>query len=128
MFNPPWISCKISEDPIVYGRPNARFTVMGTVTSVESGEPIIHIRVVMERDTVFTDNDGSYKVTDQGAFPEDQSYTIHFQDIDIGLNGAFSDKDTIAEFKNPEFLYGDGQYYKGEATKEEFNIKLSPKK
>ena len=81
----------------------------------------------MKYDTVFTDNDGKYEVTDKFAFPTDQTYTIQFQDIDNELNGSFVDRDTLVEFKNPEFSHGNGHWYEGETTKE-FDIKLTPKK
>jgi putative lipoprotein (rSAM/lipoprotein system) len=110
-----------------YGTPNAKFIVNGTVTSAETEEPIKNIRVIMKYDTAFTDNDGNYMVTDKGAFPTDQTYTIQFQDFDNDFNGSFDNKDTIVEFKNPEFSHGDGHWYEGEATKE-FDIRLTPKK
>jgi putative lipoprotein (rSAM/lipoprotein system) len=81
----------------------------------------------MKNDTVTTGNDGKYQVVDEGAFPTDQNYTIQFQDIDNDLNGSYSDLDTLAEFKNPEFSHGDGHWYEGETSKE-MDIKLTPKK
>jgi putative lipoprotein (rSAM/lipoprotein system) len=120
-------SCNLVNPPVEYGTPNAEFIVNGTVTSSETEEAIKNIRVIMKNDTVYTDNDGNYEVTDKGAFPTDQTYTIQFQDIDNELNASFDDKDTIVEFKNPEFSHGDGHWFEGEATKE-FDIKLTPKK
>jgi putative lipoprotein (rSAM/lipoprotein system) len=112
---------------VEYGTPNAKFIVNGTVTSAETEEPIRNIRVIMKYDTAFTDNEGNYEVTDKGAFPTDQTYSIQFQDFDIESNGSFNDKDTVVEFKNPEFSHGDGHWYEGETTRE-FDIKLTPKK
>jgi putative lipoprotein (rSAM/lipoprotein system) len=85
------------------------------------------IQVIMKNDTSFTDNEGKYEVVDEGAFPTNQTYTIQFRDIDNELNGSFIDRDTLVEFKNPEFSHGNGHWYEGETTKE-FNIKLTPKK
>jgi putative lipoprotein (rSAM/lipoprotein system) len=120
-------SCNLVNPPDEYGTPSAEFIVNGTVTSSETEEAIKNIRVIMKNDTVYTDNDGNYEVTDKGAFPTDQAYTIQFQDIDNELNGSFNDKDSVVEFKNPEFTNGNGHWYEGEATKE-FDIKLTPKK
>jgi putative lipoprotein (rSAM/lipoprotein system) len=120
-------SCDITNPRVEYGTPNAEFIVNGTVTSAETEEAIRNIRVIMKNDTVYTDNDGNYEVSDKGAFPADQIYSIQFQDLDNELNGSFNDTDTIVEFKNPEFSHGDGHWYEGKATKE-FDIKLTPKK
>jgi putative lipoprotein (rSAM/lipoprotein system) len=120
-------SCNIVDPPVEYGTPNAEFIVNGMVTSAETEAAIENIRVIMKSDTVYTDNDGNYEVTDKGAFPSDQTYSIQFQDLDNELNGSFDDIDTIVEFKNPEFSHGDGHWYEGKATKE-FNVKLTPKK
>jgi len=120
-------SCDLVNPRVEYGTPNAKFIVNGTVTSVETDEAIKNVRVIMKYDTVFTDNDGKYEVIDKFAFPTDQTYTIQFQDIDNELNGSFVDRDTLVEFKNPEFSHGNGHWYEGETTKE-FDIKLTPKK
>ena len=82
---------------------------------------------IVNPDTTFTDNNGTYEITDNGAFPTDQTYTIQFQDFDNETNGSFENMDTIVEFKNPEFSHGDGHWYEGETTKE-FDIQLTPKK
>jgi putative lipoprotein (rSAM/lipoprotein system) len=119
-------SCDLVNPRVEYGTPNAKFIVNGTVTSSKTEETIKNIRVIMKQDTVFTDINGKYTVTDKGAFPTDQTYTIQFQDLDNELNGSFNDKDTTVEFKNPEFSHGDGHWYEGEATKE-FDVKLTPK-
>jgi putative lipoprotein (rSAM/lipoprotein system) len=120
-------SCDLVSPRVEYGTPNAKFIVIGTVTSVENDAAVKNMRVIMKNDTSFTDNEGKYEVVDEGAFPTDQTYTIHFQDFDNESNGAFNDKDTLVEFKNPEFSHGNGHWYEGETTKE-FNIKLTPKK
>ena len=120
-------SCDLVNPRVEYGTPNAKFIVNGTVSSAETDEAIQNIRVIMKNDTVFTNSEGIYEVVDKGAFPTNQSYTIQFQDLDNELNGTFNDKDTLVEFKNPEFSHGDGHWYEGEASRE-FNVKLTPKK
>jgi putative lipoprotein (rSAM/lipoprotein system) len=120
-------SCNLVNPRVEYGTPNAKFIVNGTVTSAESEEAIKKIRVIMKNDTVVTDNEGNYTMTDKGAFPTNQTYTLQFQDLDNELNGHFDDKDTTIEFKNPEFSHGDGHWYEGETTME-FDIRLTPKK
>jgi putative lipoprotein (rSAM/lipoprotein system) len=120
-------SCDHINPRVEYGTPNARFIVNGKVTSFETEEVIKNIRVIMKNDTTFTDGEGKYEVVDNGAFPTDQIYAIQFQDIDNESNGAFNDKDTLVEFKNPEFSHGNGHWYEGKTTKE-FDIKLTPKK
>jgi putative lipoprotein (rSAM/lipoprotein system) len=120
-------SCDLVNPRVEYGTPNAKFIVNGTVTSVETEEKVRNIQVIMKNDTSFTDNEGKYEVVDEGAFPTNQTYTIQFRDIDNELNGSFIDRDTLVEFKNPEFSHGNGHWYEGETTKE-FNIKLTPKK
>ena len=120
-------SCDLANPMDEYGTPNAKFIVNGTVRSAENEEAVKNIRVIMKNDTSFTDNEGKYEVVDEGAFPTDQTYTIQFQDFDNESNGAFMDKDTLVEFKNPEFSHGDGHWYEGETTKE-LDIKLTSKK
>jgi putative lipoprotein (rSAM/lipoprotein system) len=126
-------SCDLVNPRVEYGTPNAKFIVNGTVTSVETEEPVENIRVIMKNDsimksdTAYTDNEGKYEVVDEGAFPTNQTYTIQFQDFDLESNGAFNDKDTLVEFKDPEFSHGNGHWYEGETTKE-LEIKLTPKK
>ena len=78
-------------------------------------------------DSVMTDINGNYQVTDKYGFPKDQTYDIKFKDIDNAQNGQFENLDTIVEFKDPIFKNGDGDWYRGE-TEKEFNIKLDPKK
>lgn len=110
-----------------YGTPSAKFIVKGKVESAEDNKAIQNIRVVMLGDSVTTDINGNYEVTDKYSFPKDQTYNIKFKDIDNALNGEFENLDTIVEFKDPIFKNGDGDWYRGE-TEKEFNIKLDPKK
>ncbi len=110
-----------------YGTPSAKFIVNGKVESAENNAALENIQVIMQGDTVRTDENGNYQVTDKWGFPVDQTYTIQFQDIDDIENGEFENLDTIVEFKDPQFTDGDGDWYEGE-TEKEFNIKLTPKK
>lgn len=110
-----------------YGTPSADFIVNGKVTSEETDLAVKNIRVIMEKDTVYSDNDGNYQVEAKGRFPQDQDFLVQFQDYDKELNGEFQDLDTTIEFKDPKFTDGDGDWYKGKTTKE-FNLKLIPKK
>ncbi len=110
-----------------YGTPSAKFIVKGKVESFGDNKAIPNIRVVMLRDSVMTDINGNYQVTDKYGFPKDQTYDIKFKDIDNAQNGQFENLDTIVEFKDPIFKNGDGDWYEGE-TEKEFNIKLDPKK
>jgi putative lipoprotein (rSAM/lipoprotein system) len=110
-----------------YGTPSAKFIVNGKVKSSETDQPIENIRISMQGDTTYTDENGVYQVVDKWGFPTDQTYNIEFKDIDGELNGEFSDLDTIVEFKDPKFSNGDGDWYSGETSKE-FDVKLTPKK
>lgn len=110
-----------------YGTPSAKFIVKGKVESFGDNKAIPNIRVVMLGDSVMTDINGNYQVTDKYGFPKDQTYDIKFKDIDNAQNGQFENLDTIVEFKDPIFKNGDGDWYRGE-TEKEFNIKLDPKK
>lgn len=120
------LSCE--KDPKVeYGTPSAKFMVNGKVISSDSNEAIENIRVVMQGDTTKTDKEGKYQVVDKHGFPRDQTYDIKFTDIDGATNGDYQNLDTTIEFKNPQFIKGDGNWYSGETSKE-FNIELSKKK
>jgi len=121
-------SCGLVDTPVMeYGTPSAKFIVNGKVVASETNEALNNIRVTMQGDTTYTDNNGNYQVTDKWGFPMNQSYNIQFQDIDGSLNGQFNRLDTMVEFKDPKFVNGDGHWYRGETSKE-FDIKLKPKK
>ncbi len=109
-----------------YGTPSAKFIVNGNVSSLETNLPIKNIRVIMQTDTAFTDAAGNYQVADKWGFPEDQSYAVRFQDIDLEANGSYHDLDTIVEFTDPKFTDGDGDWYSGETSKK-LDVKLNPK-
>jgi putative lipoprotein (rSAM/lipoprotein system) len=116
-------SCE--EQVRMYGTPSAQFIVNGNIQSSETSEPIKNIRIIMDRDTAFTDQAGNYQVV-EWSFPISDSFNLKAEDIDSTLNGEFEKLDTIVEFKDPKFIKGDGDWYMGETTKE-FNIKLNPK-
>ena len=120
-------SCsKEPNSKVEYGTPSAKFIVNGKVNSKETNIPIKNIRVVMDRDTSFTDNEGNYQVVENNGFPDNQTFHIHFQDIDSTINGDYENLDTTVEFVNPQFVNGDGHWYEGETSKE-FNVKLDKK-
>lgn len=108
-----------------YGVPSAKFIVKGNVQSELNNTPIKSIRVVMQRDTAFTDESGNFTVIDEFGFPTNQTFDIKFQDVDSSLNGQFENKDTTVSFINPKFSNGNGHWYQGETSKE-FNVKLRP--
>jgi putative lipoprotein (rSAM/lipoprotein system) len=114
------------EPRVEYGTPSAEFVVNGKVTAAGTQVPIENIRVTMQGDTAFTDEQGNYQVSDKWGFPTDQAYDIRFRDIDNEANGEYQDLDTVAEFTDPEFTGGDGNWYEGE-TLLELNVKLTPK-
>ncbi|MFN8258606.1 MAG: radical SAM-associated putative lipoprotein [Bacteroidales bacterium] len=118
-------SCALYGTPAEYGTPYATFKVMGKVTTVEE-IPVQNIRVVLDYDTSFTDASGNYEVKTIN-FPTNQTFSLHFKDVDNEQNGEFTDLDTTAEFKNPQFTGGDGDWYDGE-TEIELNVKLKSAK
>lgn len=115
------------EKKVEYGTPSAKFIVNGKVISSDSNEAIENVRVIMQGDTTKTDNEGKYQVVNKYGFPGDQTYDIQFQDIDGATNGDYQNLDTIVEFKNPQFINGDGNWYSGETSKE-LDIELNKKK
>lgn len=113
------------EPRVEYGSPSAEFIVNGKVTAAGTEVPIKNIRVTMQGDTAYTNDDGRYEVSDRWGFPTNQTYDIRFQDIDNEANGEYQDLDTIVEFIDPVFTGGDGNWYEGE-TSREFDVKLTP--
>jgi len=120
-----------------YGVPHARFIIKGKVTSSASNKPVPNIKVrmdgdsatrtMMQADSAYSDSNGNYVVSDDYGFPDSQSYTIRFSDVDGSANGDFQTLDTIIEFKNPVFTGGGSNWDSGE-TQKELNIVLKPKK
>jgi putative lipoprotein (rSAM/lipoprotein system) len=127
------------QSPAEYGTPSADFVVRGKVSS-DAGQPAPNVAVVMRKqlgtdddgrpqfykvDSAGTDSNGSYRVKEQGAFPEDQAYRLTFSDVDGSANGALKDTTVTVEFTNPKFTGGDGSWSRGEAERE-VNIQLRP--
>jgi putative lipoprotein (rSAM/lipoprotein system) len=107
-----------------YGTPTASFKVYGTVLSEDSTE-IPYIRVVMQNDTMYSDPDGNYSISDNN-FPGSHEFQIEFSDTDGAENESWQTLDTTVAFVDPKFKNGDGDWYAGETTKE-FNVKLTKK-
>jgi len=121
-------SCEKEPNSIMveYGTPSAKFIVNGKISSNDTNTPIKNIRVIMNRDTSFSDSEGHYQVIENHGFPINQTFQINLQDVDSTVNGDYKNLDTIVEFVNPQFVNGDGHWYEGETTKE-FNVKLDKK-
>ncbi len=108
-----------------YGSPSATFKVNGKVTDLLTSRAIQDIKVLMQGDSTQTDAEGRFSLS-QVSFPTDQTFVIQFKDIDGAANGGqFQLKDTLVEFKDPQFINGDGSWYAGE-TSLEFNLNLEP--
>ena len=109
------------ESSVEYGTPHASYKVNGKVLS-QTEQPVPNVRVTMDYDTAYTDIDGKYEVN-TNASPGTDTFNIQFEDIDGEQNGLYFDVDTSVAFEDPEFEGGDGNWYKGETSKE-INIKL----
>ncbi|HNW99663.1 MAG TPA: radical SAM-associated putative lipoprotein [Bacteroidales bacterium] len=107
-----------------YGCPNADFIVKGCIASDSTGAKIKNIKVVSQ-DSVYSDLAGNY-ILIMNAFPENQTFTLHFKDVDSTDNGSYQNLDTTISFQNPQFTNGDGDWYEGQTTKE-LNVKLNLK-
>ena len=119
-------SCSKPDPVAEYGVPSAKFTINGTIQDKESNTPIENIKVSIHQQTVAADAQGKYQITEDG-FGGDMTFNIQYRDEDGAANGEYNDLDTIIEFKNPQFVNGDGNWYAGETSKE-FDVKLTPKK
>jgi putative lipoprotein (rSAM/lipoprotein system) len=108
-----------------YGTPSAKFIITGYIVSDSTDVPIPNIKVNITLDSTSSNANGSYSVQ-ANAFPETQTFNIHFRDIDDSLNGSYKDLDTTITFQNPQFSNGDGDWYAGETSKE-INVKIKPK-
>lgn len=106
-----------------YGSPMADFKAAGTVIDEITLHKLSNIEIVMDSDTVYSDENGDYQIKVSNS-PSSQTYTISFKDIDGVVNGAFLPTDTIVDFSDEEFKNADGRWYSGEKTKE-INIKLT---
>jgi putative lipoprotein (rSAM/lipoprotein system) len=101
-----------------YGAPIAKFIVYGKIESDSTADKIQNIRVDLLSDTTFSDIEGNYNIQAE-AYPQDQTFNIHFCDIDDSLNGNYQDLDTIITFQNPQFTNSE--------TTKELNVKLKLK-
>ena len=100
-----------------YGTPNADFVIKGTVTSEDTNQPVPQIKVKIEYDSVYTNQNGKYEII-HNAFPESQDILIQFIDTDGEANGGlFQQLDSIVEFTNPKFK-GSKHWYEGKTEKE----------
>jgi putative lipoprotein (rSAM/lipoprotein system) len=118
--------CMYGSPAVEYGTPHAVFKVTGKVTS-KAGEDIQGIKVIVNSGGVTrTDGSGIYK-TDITDFPKDQEYSVQFMDDDGSMNGGeFVTLDTVVKFTDPKFEDGDGDWFRGFASKE-LNVKLERK-
>jgi putative lipoprotein (rSAM/lipoprotein system) len=99
-----------------YGTPEATFIVTGKIRSETTGQPIGNIRVILDRDTVYSKPDGSY-LASTVDFPMNQTFDLGISDVDNAANGSFQPKDTVVVFEDPEFKNGDNHWYSGETSK-----------
>lgn len=113
------------DSPVEYGTPHATFKIYGTVTS-ESKVAIPNIKVKMQYDSIYTDENGEYSIQ-VVEFPQDQNFSVRYEDVDGSANGSYLLKDSIVEFKDPQFENSTGSWYSGETAKE-VNIELSEDK
>jgi putative lipoprotein (rSAM/lipoprotein system) len=105
-----------------YGTPEAKYNLVGTVTSEDTDAPIDHIRIIMGYDTAYSDAAGKYVVS-TFEFPVSQTFNVNFSDVDGSINGQFIPRDTVVQYLDPEFHDGSGSWYRGE-TDQKLNIKL----
>ncbi len=119
------VACEYGSPIVEYGTPHATFIVKGKVRSNATEQVIPSIRVVINYDTVYTNENGDYEVR-TNAFPTDQSFLVEFDDIDETQNGQYEALDTTVEFVDPQFTGGDGEWYDGE-TEKELQIRMKPR-
>ena len=99
-----------------YGCPQAEFILTGKVKSAVNQQAIKNIQVVMAYDTVYTDENGNYKVQTEN-YPEYDKFTVYFNDIDSTQNGHFKNKETDVNFSSEDLSGGDGNWDEGTAEK-----------
>lgn len=101
---------------VEYGVPYADFVVRGQVKSAATGQSIKGIQVAMQWDTAYTNENGEYEVAVQD-FPENQSYTIYFRDVDGSENENLADRDTTLLFAADEITGKQDDWYEGKIEK-----------
>lgn len=107
-----------------YGVPHANFKVQGKVTAADNKGAIEGIRVTMNYDTAFTDQNGNYMVINTSV-PGTKVFQVKYQDVDLEVNGSYLAFDTLVMFEDPVFTGGDGNWYAGEVEKN-MNVSLKP--
>lgn len=117
-------SCN-KDNKVEYGTPTASFMINGKIVDKDSNTPIKDIKVLISRDSTYSDAQGMYQLIDHMGFPGDAEYSIQFIDVDGPQNGEYHDLDTIVNFTDPQFEEGSG-WYSGQAT-QEFNVELKSK-
>ncbi|PID92181.1 MAG: hypothetical protein CSA96_04580 [Bacteroidetes bacterium] len=90
-----------------YGSPYATFRIKGEVRDQNTSDALPNIRVVMESDTGYTNEEGKF-VFEQQCYPGDQDFPLRFKDVDGPDNGSYQELDTIISFTNPKFSGGKG--------------------
>ena len=115
------------ENSVEYGTPYATYKFNGTVESAETKQPVENIKVTIGENITQTNEEGEFSVDDAQYFPEDQTFYVHFEDVDSIENGEYQDLDTIVESENAQFTNGDGDWYAGETTIE-IDVQMKPKK
>lgn len=116
---------KITNGADEYGCPSADFILNGNIKDRVAGTPITNIRVIMQRDTAFTDVNGKF-VVKVSEFPREQTFDMKITDVDGTANGEYIDKDTTITFPATNFKNGSGSWYKGE-EQQSVTISLEPK-
>lgn len=113
------------DDPVdEYGMPTADFKLSGTIIDENTLNALSNIGVVMQNDTVYSNETGEYEII-VGETPDNQIYNVQFLDLDGDLNGKYLPKDTIVDYLDINFQSADGNWYEGEKAIE-LNIKLTP--
>lgn len=117
-------ACGSSTQIDMYGVPSADFVISGKVTDSENN-PIKNVQIATVTDTTKTDSEGKYLLEIDRGFPADLK--IEFKDIDKEENGSYETKQVVEKFKSSDFVGGEGDCYKGEATRT-VDVKLTEKK
>lgn len=114
-------------------RPSAKFILKGTALSAKDTLPLKDILVIMKtdtagygpvkdalfmsfRDSVRTDQDGNFIVTDTLGIPAQMSYTLVFNEKENELKSSDGRINTSLSYRftDPVFIKGDDHWYSGE--------------
>ena len=98
-----------------YGVPSADFILNGNIKSAETEEAIKDIQVSMNYESTTSDENGNFtlKLRD---FPEEQTFTVYFDDIDGELNGLYQSKDTTVTFPAGNYTGESDNWHEGETS------------